>query len=77
MVTSLFATQSGSGPCIEAKFDETRDCNLVFSEGKLLPRFVLERNNTLANVVIGLNTYIANKARELGLLFLTIKKMAF
>ena len=62
-----FTSEWGPGPSIEAKFEETCDCDLVFSAGELLPRLVLEGNNTSADVVIGLNTDITKKARELGI----------
>jgi len=60
-----FTSEWGPGPSIEAKFEETCDCDLVFSAGELLPRLVLEGESTSADVVIGLNTDITKKAREL------------
>ena len=62
-----FTSEWGPGPSIEAKFEETCNCDLVFSAGELLPRLVLEGQNTKADVVIGLNTDITKKARELGI----------
>ena len=72
-----FTSEWGPGPSIEAKFEETCDCNLVFSAGELLPRLVLEGNNTSADVVIGLNTDITKRLRKLGFLALPIQANAF
>jgi thiamine transport system substrate-binding protein len=62
-----FTSEWGPGPSIESKFEETCNCDLVFSAGELLPRLVLEGQNTRADIVIGLNTDITKKARELGI----------
>lgn len=60
-----FTSEWGPGPSIEIKFEETCNCDLVFSAGELLPRLVLEGQNTKADIVIGLNTDITKKARDL------------
>ena len=62
-----FTSEWGPGASIEAKFEETCNCDLVFSAGELLPRRVVAGQNTQADVVIGLNTDITKKARELGI----------
>ena len=61
-----FTSEWGPGPSIEAKFEETCNCDLVFSAGELLPRLVLEGQNTKADVVIGLNTDITISVAELA-----------
>ena len=62
-----FTSEWGPGPSIEKAFEEICDCDLNFSAGDILPRLILEGPNTKADIVIGLNTDITEKALETGL----------
>ena len=62
-----FASEWGPGPGIEAAFEETCGCDLVYKTGELLPRLLLEGPRTEADVAIGFNSDITKKARESGL----------
>lgn len=62
-----FASEWGPGPGIEAAFEETCGCDLVYRTGELLPRLLLEGKRTEADVAIGFNSDITKKARESGL----------
>ncbi|SLN15651.1 Thiamine-binding periplasmic protein precursor [Roseivivax jejudonensis] len=61
------ASEWGPGPRIEELFEARCDCDLQFSTGDLLPRILLEGENTDADVVFGLNTDVTRRARESGL----------
>ncbi|SFD89954.1 thiamine ABC transporter substrate-binding protein [Roseivivax sediminis] len=61
------ASEWGPGPKIEELFEARCDCDLEFSTGDLLPRLLLEGENTDADVVFGLNTDVTRRARESGL----------
>ncbi|MEO0917795.1 MAG: thiamine ABC transporter substrate-binding protein, partial [Pseudomonadota bacterium] len=63
-----FGSEWGPGPSIEAAFEAQCGCDLVYQTGDVLPRLLLEGQNTEADVVIGLNTDVTKKARESGLL---------
>ncbi|MEP5806368.1 MAG: thiamine ABC transporter substrate-binding protein, partial [Roseobacter sp.] len=58
-----FTSEWGPGPIIEAGFEETCNCDLVFSTGDLLPRLLLEGQRTKADVVIGLTSDVTARAR--------------
>ena len=62
-----FTSEWGPGPSIETAFEEICDCDLKFSPGELLPRLMLEGSKTNADIVIGLNTDVINKALKTGL----------
>lgn len=62
-----FASEWGPGPAIEAAFEESCGCEMEFVTGDVLPRVLLEGQNTNADVVIGLNTDVTKRARESGL----------
>ena len=61
------ASEWGPGPKIEELFEARCDCDLQFSTGDLLPRLLLEGENTEADVVFGLTTDVTKRARESGL----------
>ncbi|MEL6840596.1 MAG: thiamine ABC transporter substrate binding subunit [Pseudomonadota bacterium] len=63
-----FGSEWGPGPSIEAAFEAQCGCDLVYQTGDVLPRLLLEGQNTEADVVIGLNTDVTKRARESGLL---------
>ncbi len=62
-----FVSEWGPGPKIEELFEARCDCDLQFKPGDLLPRLLLEGDRTEADVVIGLNTDVTQKARASGL----------
>ena len=62
-----FTSEWGPGPSIEAAFEESCGCEMDFLPGDLLPRIMLEGQNTRADIVIGLNTDVTAKARATGL----------
>lgn len=62
-----FTSEWGPGPMVEESFEERCDCDLQFVPGDLMPRLMLEGEDTRADVVIGLNTDVTAKARESGL----------
>ncbi len=62
-----FTSEWGPGPTIEAAFEESCGCEMDFIPGDLLPRIMLEGQNTRADIVIGLNTDVTAKARSTGL----------
>lgn len=62
-----FTSEWGPGPAIEAGFEQTCGCDLVFVAGDLLPRLLLEGETTEADAVIGLNTDVTARARATGL----------
>lgn len=62
-----FVSEWGPGPRIEKLFEARCDCDLQFLPGDLLPRILLEGERTEADVVIGLNTDVTQRARESGL----------
>lgn len=62
-----FASEWGPGPAISAAFEASCGCTLEFVTGDVLPRLLLEGENTRADVVIGLNTDVTKRARETGL----------
>ncbi len=62
-----FASEWGPGPGIEARFEEQCSCDLVYRTGDLLPRLLLEGNNTDADVAIGFSSDLTRRARESGL----------
>ena len=57
----------GPGPRIEEMFEARCGCDVQFKPGDLLPRLLLERERTEADIVFGLNTDVTKKARESGL----------
>lgn len=57
----------GPGPKIEELFEAECGCDLQFKPGDLLPRILLEGDQTDADIVFGLNTDVTKKARETGL----------
>ena len=57
----------GPGPKIEELFEAECGCDLQFQPGDLLPRILLEGDQTDADIVFGLNTDVTKKARETGL----------
>ncbi|ETX15243.1 thiamine ABC transporter substrate-binding protein [Roseivivax halodurans JCM 10272] len=61
------ASEWGPGPKIEELFEARCDCDLQFSTGDLMPRLLLEGDNTEADVVFGLTTDVTRRARESGL----------
>ena len=62
-----FASEWGPGPGIEKAFEQVCGCDLQFQPGELLPRLLLEGENTRADVAIGFNSDVSKKARESGL----------
>ncbi|MGB3554582.1 MAG: thiamine ABC transporter substrate binding subunit [Jannaschia sp.] len=62
-----FASEWGPGPAIKTAFEESCDCEIEYVTGDLLPRLQLEGARTRADVVIGLNTDDAERARRTGL----------
>ena len=62
-----FASEWGPGPAIKAAFEASCDCEIDYVTGDLLPRLRLEGARTPADVVIGLNTDDAERARQTGL----------
>ena len=62
-----FTSEWGPGPSIEKAFEKICNCDLKFSAGDILPRLILEGQNTEADIVIGLNTDVTKKAVETGL----------
>ena len=62
-----FTSEWGPGPTIEAAFEESCGCEMEFLPGDLLPRIMLEGQNTRADIVIGLNTDVTAKASSTGL----------
>lgn len=62
-----FASEWGPGPGIEAAFEDRCGCDLVYQTGDLLPRLMLEGERTEADVAIGFNTDVTQRARESGL----------
>ena len=66
-----FVTEWGPGPAIEAAFEETCGCDLVFSGhgdgAALLSRLRLEGARTDADIVLGLDTNLTHAAAETGL----------
>ncbi|MGP6087673.1 thiamine ABC transporter substrate binding subunit [Antarctobacter jejuensis] len=62
-----FVSEWGPGPKIEELFEARCACDLQFKPGDLLPRLLLEGDRTEADVVIGLNTDVTQKARASGL----------
>ncbi|UWQ18377.1 thiamine ABC transporter substrate binding subunit [Jannaschia sp. M317] len=62
-----FASEWGPGPAIKAAFEAGCACEIEYVTGDLLPRLRLEGARTSADVVIGLNTDDAERARQTGL----------
>jgi thiamine transport system substrate-binding protein len=62
-----FASEWGPGPAIEAAFEAECDCEIEYVTGDLLPRLLLERERTRADVAIGFNTDVTARARATGL----------
>lgn len=62
-----FASEWGPGPAIKAAFEADCGCEIDYVTGDLLPRLRLEGDRTQADVVIGLNTDDAERARQTGL----------
>ncbi|MDJ1008525.1 MAG: thiamine ABC transporter substrate binding subunit [Paracoccaceae bacterium] len=62
-----FGSEWGPGPGIEAGFEAICGCDLAFRTGDVLPRLLLEGDNTRADVAIGLNTDVTLRAREAGI----------
>ncbi|SPF79815.1 thiamine ABC transporter substrate-binding protein [Pseudoprimorskyibacter insulae] len=62
-----FTSEWGPGPAIETGFEAQCGCDLQFKPGDLLPRLLLEGQQTDADAVIGLNTDVTKQARESGL----------
>ena len=62
-----FASEWGPGPAIAAAFETATGEELEYVTGDLLPRLLLEGERTRADVVIGLNTDDAERARRTGL----------
>ena len=61
-----FTSEWGPGPAIEQGFEAFCGCDLQFSVGDLLPRLMLEGQETQADIVIGLTTDVLKRARETG-----------
>ncbi|WP_172298120.1 thiamine ABC transporter substrate binding subunit [Pseudoruegeria sp. HB172150] len=59
-----FGSEWGPGPAIEEGFEARCDCDLEYSIGALLPRLLLEGEDTKADIVIGFNTDVTKRARE-------------
>ena len=66
-----FIAEWGPGPAIEAAFEETCACDLVFTGAgdgaALLARLQLEGPRTEADIVLGLDTNLTAAARDTGL----------
>ncbi|MGB3407082.1 MAG: thiamine ABC transporter substrate binding subunit [Jannaschia sp.] len=62
-----FASEWGPGPAIKQAFEASCECEITYVTGDLLPRLRLEGDATRADVVIGLNTDDAERARQTGL----------
>ncbi|CUH38949.1 Thiamine-binding periplasmic protein precursor [Jannaschia seosinensis] len=62
-----FASEWGPGPAIAAAFEAATGETLEYVTGDVLPRLRLEGDATPADVVIGLNTDDAERARQTGL----------
>ncbi|SFJ69946.1 thiamine ABC transporter substrate-binding protein [Jannaschia pohangensis] len=62
-----FASEWGPGPAIKEAFEASCSCEIEYVTGDLLPRLRLEGDATPADVVIGLNTDDAERARQTGL----------
>lgn len=62
-----FASEWGPGPAIKEAFETSCGCEIEYVTGDLLPRLRLEGERTTADVVIGLNTDDAERARQTGL----------
>ena len=62
-----FGSEWGPGPAIKEAFEASCDCTLEWVTGDVLPRILLEGENTSADAVIGLNTDVTKRARESGL----------
>ncbi|MEL7105772.1 MAG: thiamine ABC transporter substrate-binding protein [Pseudomonadota bacterium] len=62
-----FGSEWGPGPGIEAGFEAICDCDLEYRTGDVLPRLLLEGENTKADVAIGLNTDVTRRARASGI----------
>lgn len=66
-----FAAEWGPAPGIEKAFEESCDCDLQFiaadSSIGALRKIQLEGNQTKADIILGLDTNIAEAARETGL----------
>ncbi|WP_371156136.1 thiamine ABC transporter substrate binding subunit [Jannaschia sp. 2305UL9-9] len=62
-----FASEWGPGPAIKTAFEADCACEIEYVTGDLLPRLRLEGERTGADVVIGLNTDDAERARQTGL----------
>ncbi|TFL19295.1 thiamine ABC transporter substrate-binding protein [Jannaschia formosa] len=62
-----FSSEWGPGPAIKEAFEASCDCEIQYITGDVLPRLRLEGNRTSADVVIGLNTDDAERARQTGL----------
>ena len=62
-----FASEWGPGPAIKQAFEAKCGCEIEYVTGDLLPRLRLEGDATRADVVIGLNTDDAERARQTGL----------
>ncbi|MGB7242749.1 MAG: thiamine ABC transporter substrate-binding protein [Sulfitobacter sp.] len=62
-----FTSEWGPGPIIEKEFEAVCGCDLQFSTGDLMPRLLLERERTRADVVIGLTSDLTAKARATDL----------
>jgi len=73
-----FVSDWGPGPAVEKAFEATCDCDLKFvpagDGAALLSRLQLEGKRTDADVVLGLDTNLTERARETGL-FAPIDKM--
>ena len=61
------ASEWGLGPRIEEGFEAFCDCDLRFVTGDILPRILMEGENTQADIVFGLNTDVTARARASGL----------
>ncbi|MEM8851469.1 MAG: thiamine ABC transporter substrate-binding protein [Pseudomonadota bacterium] len=62
-----FASEWGPGPAIAEAFETATGTEIEYVTGDLLPRLRLEGERTRADVVIGLNTDDAERARQTGL----------
>ncbi len=62
-----FTSEWGPGPKIEELFETECGCDLQYKPGDLLPRLLLEGERTEADVVIGLNSDVTQRARASGL----------
>ena len=66
-----FVTEWGPGPAVETAFEATCDCDLQFvaagDGAALLSRLQLEGPRSQADVVLGLDTNLTDRARKTGL----------